>query len=354
MAQRQKISLHGRIPCLAEGFRHSFYQSGPAPITAKLLPGNLHINLDLTRILCYTVGGLHEFKIERGGIKNWQWWQEAMFSDDISSAVELQLIHMCPMILPKQRETLVRKIAELSKSTSLENDFFMKNIAHESYRDILENEKFCAYMSDCTRAVNLEMLPEIDEYSIRVIRNEITDRVDLVLHIAKFNLELVMATQVDNADILVSEGAEDVLANKLRRKGLKPPLIDGFIKLLELNNIPDISVAVSCGHIGLPQIWELRQKIVARQFRRWLREANPTDSRDIERAYVQALKASPASISLPIKVLRFAVTNIVGALDPIAGFVAGGVDNFFFDKFVSGFSPRLFLDQVSKLPNANR
>ena len=93
---------------------------------------------------------------------------------------------------------------------------------------------------------------------------------------------------------------------------------------------------------------------MARQFRRWLREANPTDSRDIERAYVQALKASPASISLPIKVLRFAVTNIVGALDPIAGFVAGGVDNFFFDKFVSGFSPRLFLDQVSKLPNANR
>ena len=70
--------------------------------------------------------------------------------------------------------------------------------------------------------------------------------------------------------------------------------------------------------------------------RKWLREANPQSARDIEKAYVQVLGKSTLADSLPLRTLRFAITTIAG-LNPIIGLVAGAIDNFFFDKWLSGY-----------------
>ena len=118
--------------------------------------------------------------------------------------------------------------------------------------------------------------------------------------------------------------------------------------MLELNNIPDIRQAVMSDDIDLSTIWSLRQKRISSQFREWLREASPQNRRDLEKAYVQVLGKSTLADSLPIRTIRFAVTTIAG-LNPIVGLVAGAIDNFFVDKWLSGYSPKLLLDELSKL-----
>jgi hypothetical protein len=230
----------------------------------------------------------------------------------------------------------------------------MKNIVHESYTDIMNNERLSNYVlarvKKKDKAISLTRLNGIGPDQLRVLGQEglIKDSVDLVLRIAEINMEIVMATAAGNADIFTSEGADEILVKKLSRCKLDKSLLKSFISLLELNNIPDIRRAVTSGDIDLTKIWSMREKKVSSNFRKWLREANPQSGRDLEKAYVQILGRNTLADSLPIRSIRFAITSIAG-LNPVIGLVAGFADNFFVDKWLSGYSPKLFFDELSKL-----
>lgn len=58
----------------------------------------------------------------------------------------------------------------------------------------------------------------------------------------------------------------------------------------------------------------------------------------------------PLIESLPFKTVRFVITTAVGTIEPISGVCMGAVDSFFIDKWLKGFSPKLFIDQLRKLP----
>jgi hypothetical protein len=125
-------------------------------------------------------------------------------------------------------------------------------------------------------------------------------------------------------------------------------LLESFLSLLELNNIPDIRQAVMSGDIDISKIWSLRQKRNSSKFREWLRESNSKSSRDLEKAYVQAIGKNTLVDALPIRSIRFVITSVAG-INPIIGLATGAVDNFFVDKWLSGYSPKLLLDEISKL-----
>jgi hypothetical protein len=298
--------------------------------------------------------GLGNITILPGENMVFEWWQEAMFGENSEKAVELQLKKMCPFLLEKQRQKLTDLIISRTTILTINNDFFIKNIVNESYTDVMENKRFLKFVLSKGKRkndhLNLTRLNGVKPNQLRVLGQEgiLKDAVDLVLRVAEINMELVMASAVGNADIFVSEGSEDVLAKKLSRYKLEKSILDNFISLLELNSIPDIRHAVISNVIDLTKIWTLREKKISSKFRKWLREANPQDARDLEKTYVQVLGKSTLADSLPIRSLRFAITSIAG-LNPIIGLVAGAVDNFFVDKWLSGYSPKLFLDELSKL-----
>ncbi|MFZ3078990.1 MAG: hypothetical protein WA109_04830 [Bellilinea sp.] len=298
--------------------------------------------------------GIREFTIFPGESRAFEWWQEAIFGESIATSIELQLKQMCPFISGKQRQKLTEKVNSLSTALTYDKSFFMKNIVHESYTDIMNNEKLLKFMmakaSKKGKPVNLTKLRGVNPNQMRVLGQEgvIKDPVDLVLRIAEINMEIVMATEAGNVDIFTSEGSEEILAGKLARYKIDKSVLESFTSLLELNNIPDIRQAVMSDDIDLSTIWSLRQKRISSQFREWLREASPQNRRDLEKAYVQVLGKSTLADSLPIRTIRFAVTTIAG-LNPIVGLVAGAIDNFFVDKWLSGYSPKLLLDELSKL-----
>ena len=299
--------------------------------------------------------GINTFTIISSKESPFKWWQEAIYGENLETSIEIQIKQMCPFVVGKERQKLINKISEISTTLTYDNDFFIKNIVHESYVDIMNNQKLRNFILSFEKKnrgelVNLTHLSGIAPNQLRVLAQdgEIKNAVDLVLRVAEINMEILISTSSKNADIFTSTGSEKILAGKLSQHNLDKSVIKNFISLLELKNIPDIRQAINSGDMEASTIWSLRKKKHSAQFRRWLRESNPQDSRDLEKAYVRSLEKTTLADSLPLRVIRFAITSIAG-VNPVAGLAIGGIDNFFVDKWLSGYSPKLFLDELSQL-----
>ncbi len=297
--------------------------------------------------------GISGFVISQGERKEWFWWQEALFGT-VETAIEQQLKYMCPFINKTECMNLVGKVASKSKKIDYDNEFFMKNIVHETYTDIMNNKSFSLFVLESSKSgsdqIDLTRLDDMQPNQMRVLNTDrIRDSIDLVLRIAEVNLEVYMSTLFESADLFTSEGAELLLKDKLIRSGIGSTYLDGFLSLLELNNIPDIGKAIYSDSLSLQDIWEIREGDNSKEFRKWLRNATTKDTKEIVKLYIESLKNRALISSLPLKILRFAITSFVGAINPPVGLSVSAIDSFFVEKWLSGFSPRLFLDELSKI-----
>jgi len=283
--------------------------------------------------------------------KDFAWWQKALFGEK-EIALEAQLTNVCSFITPSERNNLIDKISAKTKIVEYPNDLFIKNVAHESYLDILGSEELKKFVIKLTGKPIIDLTRLVEPNQLKTPRNDglIKDAADLVLQIAEINFQIIMSTQSENADILTSEGSELILKNKLARAGINKTYIEGFFSLLDLNRIPNIDSAISKGLITLSDVWDIRQKNTSKKFRRWLKRADTKDARELERLYNDSLGMKPLIESLPFKTVRFVITTAVGTIEPISGVCMGAVDSFFIDKWLKGFSPKLFIDQLRKLP----
>jgi hypothetical protein len=64
---------------------------------------------------------------------------------------------------------------------------------------------------------------------------------------------------------------------------------------------------------------------------------------------VSTLESIPFIDSLPIKTIRFLITTCAGLIEPLTGLTTGVIDSFFVQKWLAGYSPRLFIDDLRKL-----
>ena len=80
-----------------------------------------------------------------------------------------------------------------------------------------------------------------------------------------------------------------------------------------------------------------------------MQTANTDDARDLERLYVESLGKDSTLNSLPVKLIRFAITTSASIINPVIGLGLEVVDSFFVDKWLQGYSPVLFLDQLNDL-----
>lgn len=301
--------------------------------------------------------GISGFVVNDTPEKPFLWWQKALFGE-LTEAIELQLIHGVPSLTRRQRDRLLRIIESRSRSTIYDNEFFLKNIAQESYKDVRETPELMSYVIRLVTAadhslglpIDLQRLPDVAPNAVQLAGDgEVLSAADLVVRVAETNMEIVLADLAGGADLHVSAGAEVILQRKLLRSGKLAVIPDGFARLLELNGIPDIRAAIASGTVPLSDICKVRQKRVARRFRRWLVDAEPNTSQDLERLYVESLGRTSLVQSLPARVVRFALTTAVGAAEPISGVALGVLDSFFVDKYLAGYRPKLMIDEVRKL-----
>lgn len=296
--------------------------------------------------------GLNLFRIEPGGTKVFDWWQTSMFGE-LDTSLELQLVNSLSWMSKSEVNKLHVRVISNTSEFYFENDDFKKNVANESYLDaqqtpFIREQIIEHYKSNSP--INLAHLPEVEVNQMRVSGiDEINDAVDLVLRVAEVNMEIEIAATVNGADIFTSAKTEDILNSKLQRARSGQESTKGLTQLFELTNLPNIELVVANNKLPFSDVWSVRSSKNATKFREWFRKARVEDARDIEKAYVDSLSKIPSVASLPTKTLRFVVTAVAGLLEPFTGLVTGAVDNFFLEKWLSGYNPRLFIDEMRKL-----
>ena len=297
--------------------------------------------------------GVNTLEIKSDHKKSLADWQEAMFGDtEKSLAIQLKMSE--ESIPTTERQRVLKSVQAVSLDYKYDNEFFMKNIAHESYVDIIKTPRLVRFVRTTiphkTGHIDLTRLPGVDANQAKFSSlGKINDPVELVLRVAEMNLEIAMSAFVGDCDLFTCEGADELLINKLHRAGISEALTDSFLTLLELNNIPDIEQGIYTNKCTLRDIWAVRETQESRLFREWLREASSENLRELEKEYVAALSNTPAIASLPAKVIRFCVTGLGGLLNPAVGPVLGAIDSFFVEKCLSGYNPKLFFDRLKNL-----
>lgn len=299
-------------------------------------------------------GGISGFVVQPTQEKPFDWWQEALFGD-ILKATEIQLQFMCPFIDGKQRAKLLKLVNERSYSLKYDNDFFMKHIVHETYTDIIRTPELSTLISSLSgnpRQINLLRVPGVEPNQLKVSdtdNDNLTAPVEVVLRVAEINMTLVMGMQLDRADVFIPRGSEKILKGKLARANINSAAIDNFLSLLDLENVPDPGAGVKAGDLSFDKIWRIRQSSDSIRFRKWLKIADVGNARDLEKMYVSSLGHKSFYEKFPTKIIKFAITKAADVLLPGSGTILEVADSFFVEKWLQGYSPKLFLDQLRKI-----
>lgn len=309
--------------------------------------------------------GISTFGIERRSGESTRWWVKALFCNN-DEAIDLQLRNSSLSLDTKDVTQLLAVTMEHSRTLEYENEFFIENIANESYRDVMGSPGLSRFVLRTTEArsngsIDLRCLPQVKPNQLRFLPAEgaIKDAVDILLRVAEVNMELLTSDQMGDADLFTSQGSDFLLTEKMRRAGASEELLSGFINLLELTEIPDIRWGVAKGILPIQELLEIRNGSNARQFREWLRTERPHDSKDFVSAYIRALGKDTLADKFPVRLIRLAATSIVSLIPGVGGLLGGlaadTVDSFFVEKWLKGYSPKLFLDELQRiLPDSGR
>lgn len=202
-------------------------------------------------------------------------------------------------------------------------------------------------------SLDLKRLPGLGPNQVQVAGWEgAPTAIQVLLRVAQLNEELYCAWRVGGCDVTLPQGADDVIRNKLVRGGVAPSALHAFGGLLELSGVPDIEAGLTGGGLRFEDLWAARQSPEGKRFREWLRSAGAADATALQRAYVEALQRVPAVAGLPAKVLRLVITGLIGVVGLVPGVAASVADSFFLEKWLGGYSPRIFLDRLRTLPSA--
>jgi len=301
--------------------------------------------------------GLSEYGISDTPEKPFDWARRA-FWGDLGEAIELQLLHGQPDLAATERERLARKAVGQSQTAEYTNDYFIKNIATESYTDIRDTPELRSVFMQLAAAaghkpgaaLSMAHLPGVKANSFEIAGiGPPASLPQLAEQVAEANMDIVLAELAGGTDFYVPRGMDALLKGKLLRAGCPPARLQGFIQLLKINGIPDIRPAVESGTLSLSNLWKVRQSRRAKHFRKWLAKADAGPADDFVRMYRESLEQTSLMESLPARIIRYGVLTAVGVWHPLIGAGAGLVDTLFTEKFVRGYRPKLMFNELAKL-----
>lgn len=300
-------------------------------------------------------GVIANLRFGKGQSSVWDWTHVAAFGS-MDEAIEAQAEYGCDNVPDWERSSLMSAISKATAEFSTDDDF-SRNVAHATYRDItgdtrLKNEIGRMYGYG-TLELNRLPGPEPNQIrffsSLQVSRDgtEIVspysppqDGIDLTLAVAQLNIQLAMASRLEDCDLSTFDDAVRIVEAKIKSTGRKWRSGLAFSRVLQIPSVPDIQTAVAEGRLELSAAWAARATTNARKFRTWLKSADTSDGRELARSYMDLLGKPSLLGSLPVKALRWAIFATAGAiasrqagvLGEIASAAAAGIDGVFFRK----------------------
>lgn len=127
-------------------------------------------------------------------------------------------------------------------------------------------------------------------------------------------------------------------AELLRRSSLNTTSLQQFTEVV-LPDTKTVAEVIDAGERSISEFLVLLDK--AERFKNWTKSVNPDE--DLVRTYVRDVSSEGWIQRLPQKSMRYAFTLALEASSPIAGMIAGFVDNFVLEKLLSGWRPNHFI-----------
>jgi hypothetical protein len=164
----------------------------------------------------------------------------------------------------------------------------------------------------------------------------------LLTHILDARTDLALASFY-GGDFVTSATTSAIVrlrhSELLRRTGLHAVAATQFTEVL-MPDTPALRDVIDSGERTFDEFLLLLDK--ADRFKRWLQAVNPDEG--LVRTYIRDVSSEAWVQKLPAKSIRYMITNAIDHANPIAGFVAGVVDNFLLEKLLGGWRPNHFVD----------
>ena len=171
-----------------------------------------------------------------------------------------------------------------------------------------------------------------------------------VLRVAFENFILGLGGCLEATEITGDDSTLSLLKAKGQRFGRPLEGNAAFTKIQEVSGVPDIGAAFAARRLQAAQLLALRHSKHAQALRDWFADGQPNDSaQDTLRRYVESIGKPTWCDALPTKLIRFATTTGLSAVEPVTGVLASAGDTFLLSKWFPLKSPRLFLRQARRI-----
>ncbi|EAQ64099.1 hypothetical protein MED121_21056 [Marinomonas sp. MED121] len=268
----------------------------------------------------------------------------------INAALELTT----PISSANRKQELTKLL--LGNSVPVGQDLDPIKFRDETYQDVMGSPYLRDFLSLRNRGRSLDNLRGIKNNQMRVYSphaipeaNE-SKEIWSLLRVGFENFVLNIGADIGANEITGDGSTLALLKAKGQRIGSPIEGSEALTKIQEICGIPDIGKAFASKEFSPEQLLDLRESKHSQVFRDWFASGSDTEkSEEIVQRYVETIGEPSVIDKIPAKILRFAVTTGIGAIQPIAGGAATALDSFVLSKWFPSKSPRLFLKQAKSM-----
>ena len=240
----------------------------------------------------------------------------------------------------------------VKNSIPIEWSEILKAIKKESIRDLKYTKTWSSiYESNNPSYI---LMPKSQKVNVRVIGPQFDPQrniSDTILALTQYNSDLFLANRFDCQNISPFYPIGDLLEIKNNRIVNETGHTENLWTLFEVNGVPDLSKFVLTQESNITNLLKVSMNKDASDFREWFHKNQELNEKELLREYLDVLKQIPAIQKLPLKSLRFIITNATGFV-PILGQLVGLFDSFIIEKLFNGKSPKFFIDDLTKATGA--
>jgi len=231
----------------------------------------------------------------------------------------------------RRTKTLAQKVARATKKFDLTE--IADRAIPETLSDIQSN-------SDLANSLGL------DDRDLNALDHQQAKK---LLRVACLNMQMSIASDIPDTDLHADALVAPLVHAKIGRitHQLRS---DGWNSMGELYRLPDVPSAIGKGQIEFSGIVKLRKTRNSERFREWF-HSQPTDidANEMRALYFDTFRTTALQDKLLIKTLRLAFTEGLGTylnatVSPAMGALVSIADTYVGDKFLRGWTPKLFLD----------
>ncbi len=247
-------------------------------------------------------------------------------------------------------DTIERKLSEISPTGKLnqpgQNILYNIEVNHKSIDD--RN-----IMSELAEETNHDLQLKNVRKGLGIITKELSKirRIDIIKILGLFynNRALNIASQINVDNIILDSYSKQFIEAKLRPSEMNHFLarttsVSIFSNLNDLKGIPNLGKLFVSKIISLKDILNLRSNIEGQLFRVWFK------SKEYNENEVKRILMNNKDESLLVKYtnkVRWLIPPLVGVVGgPPSGIVAAYANSKFVTKFLNGWHPNLYLDNV--------